>query len=323
MPRDCNGSCSKRLGKRDDHDVNDGMTMKKADKTEGGLRTSGELKGATPEMPLVSVITVVYNGDRHLEQTIRSVLGQTYRNIEYLVIDGGSTDKTLDIVSRYEDRIDYWISEPDNGIYDAMNKGIELAGGDLIGLINSDDYYEPDALQAVADKYLSGTFPQILYGNTYMLHVDLNVRYKAYSHTRYWLGMGICHPAMFVHKDVYKTAGKYDLNYRIAADFDFMVKALKKEIPFVSVEKFLVNYRVCGFSAVNFPSTLRENRKIIKKYSGLFSMKYWLYSILYFKSMTLIALEKIINILFGNKILNKARSWYLRRFIASESEPIL
>lgn len=296
-------------------------TMNIRNRTEGGLRTRGEFKRSTPGMPLVSVVTVVYNGEKHLEQTIRSVLDQTYRNIEYLIIDGGSTDKTLDIIGSFEDRIDYWSSGPDNGIYDAMNRGIGMAKGDLVGLINSDDYYEPDALQAVVDKYVSNPSPQILYGNTYIHHLDLSARYKAYSHTKYWLGMGICHPAMFVHGEVYQAVGKYDPGYKIAADFDFMVKAILKKVPFVPVGKFLVNYRASGFSAVNLLSTLKENRRIIRKYSGLISIEYLLYCILYFKSIALMALEKIIGVLFGNKILTRARIWYLKKFFAKERAP--
>ena len=107
--------------------------------------------------PLVSIITVVFNGERFIEKTINSVISQTYKNIEYIIIDGGSTDKTLDIIRQYEDRIDYWISEPDNGIYNAMNKGIKLSRGKLIGLINSDDWYMENAVETVVARYLANS----------------------------------------------------------------------------------------------------------------------------------------------------------------------
>ena len=109
---------------------------------EGGLRMQGYLKKAYEHKPLISIVTVVLNDAKHLEQAIKSVLGQTYDNIEYLIIDGGSTDGTLDIIRKHEKAIDYWVSEPDSGIYDAMNKGVSLATGDLIALLNSDDWYE-------------------------------------------------------------------------------------------------------------------------------------------------------------------------------------
>ena len=98
-------------------------------KGEGGLRTKGYFKKSYDDKPLISIITVVFNGERYLEQTIQSVIDQTYDNVEYIIIDGGSTDGTLDIIKKYEDKIDYWVSEKDNGIYDAMNKGIKVCYG--------------------------------------------------------------------------------------------------------------------------------------------------------------------------------------------------
>src|ERR1700739_123500 len=116
------------------------------------------LKGGTglhktnqPHLPLVSIITVVYNGSKYIEQTINSVLNQSYKNIEYIIIDGGSTDDTLNIIKRYESKIDYWQSEPDEGIFFAMNKGISLAKGELIGIINADDFYLPGTVKNVVE----------------------------------------------------------------------------------------------------------------------------------------------------------------------------
>lgn len=113
---------------------------------EGGLRTKGYFKKSYKDKPLVSIITVVLNGEKYLEETILSVLNQTYDNVEYIIIDGGSTDGTLDIIKKYEHAIDYWVSERDRGIYDTMNKGITVASGEWIELLNAGDFYESGAI---------------------------------------------------------------------------------------------------------------------------------------------------------------------------------
>ena len=119
-------------------------------KAEGGLRTKGYYKKSYDDKPLVSIVTVVFNGEKYLEQTIQSVINQTYDNVEYIIIDGGSTDGTVDIIKNYEDRIDYWISEKDKGIYDAMNKGINLASGEWINFMNAGDiFYDEKVLNTI------------------------------------------------------------------------------------------------------------------------------------------------------------------------------
>ncbi len=115
--------------------------------------------------PLMSIITVVFNGEKFLEQTIQSVINQTYKNIEYIIIDGGSTDGTLDIIKKYKDKIDYWASEKDEGIYDAMNKGIKVAKGKYLAFINADDWYEDNALNHVFSAYSQNQNIDFFYGN--------------------------------------------------------------------------------------------------------------------------------------------------------------
>ena len=120
---------------------------------EGGLRLSNNLKQKEENKPLISIITVVKNNEKYLEQTIKSVLSQEYKNFEYIIIDGGSTDKTISIIKKFSNEIDYWLSENDHGIYDAFNKGMQLAKGDFIGIVNSDDTLERNALSILV-KYI-------------------------------------------------------------------------------------------------------------------------------------------------------------------------
>jgi glycosyltransferase involved in cell wall biosynthesis len=132
----------------------------------GGLRTKGITKQSQPDMPLITVVTVVRNGEKTLEQTILSVINQTYRNVEYIVVDGASTDGTLDIIRTYEDRIDYWMSEPDGGIYYAMNKGIDLAAGEWINFMNSGDWFtEKDIVETI---FLNAVYTDVdvIYGDS-------------------------------------------------------------------------------------------------------------------------------------------------------------
>ncbi|TVR02186.1 MAG: glycosyltransferase, partial [Desulfovibrionales bacterium] len=137
---------------------------------QGGLRTQGLFKHSLPDKPLITVITVVLNGAKHLEETILSVLNQTYDNVEYIIIDGGSTDETLDIIRKYEHAIDYWVSEKDEGIYDAMNKGIKCATGEVVGIINADDYYHANSLESISKAFESSEkiiyFGRLLYIDT-------------------------------------------------------------------------------------------------------------------------------------------------------------
>jgi cellulose synthase/poly-beta-1,6-N-acetylglucosamine synthase-like glycosyltransferase len=122
-------------------------------KGEGGLRTKNYFKKSFENKPLISIITVVYNGEKFLEETIKSVINQTYDNVEYIIIDGGSSDGTIDIIKKYEDYIDYWVSEKDNGIYDAMNKGIDLATGIWINFMNAGDLFFDNTIEHLKTNF--------------------------------------------------------------------------------------------------------------------------------------------------------------------------
>ncbi len=286
----------------------------------GGRRTKGIRRQSLPGSPLVSIITVVFNGIKSLEQTILSVLNQDYGNIEYIIVDGGSTDGTLDVVKKYEGRIDYWISERDKGIYDAMNKGIDLAGGELIGALNADDYYESGAVRAVVDAWSSDTSKGIVYGNNYVCMDDLGLRYRNYSSLRFWKGMPICHQAMFVHREVYRSIGKYDLTYKITADLDFLLRAIDKGVKLLPTGAFLVNFRSTGMSTANSYPLLKENKIILRHYFGSFSAPYMAFISFYYRKIFMLRLRRIIQITLGDRFLLKARHLYSRIFISKNKD---
>jgi glycosyltransferase involved in cell wall biosynthesis len=204
------------------------------------------------QTPLISIITVVYNGSKTLEQTIQSVINQSYKNIEYIIIDGGSTDGTIDIIKKYEKNIVHWSSEPDKGLYDAMNKGIALAKGELIGMINSDDWYELDAVKIIVDSYIENPQKRIFHGDRFDIDNDGNKRKYRFNQSKFkfkYFSMTFNHPSMFIHRDIYKVA-KYNIDFKSIADYEFVLKAfLKNSDVFCYIPLTYVNYRLDGISA--------------------------------------------------------------------------
>lgn len=202
--------------------------------------------------PLVSIITVVFNGDRYLQQTIDSVKAQTYKNIEYIVIDGGSTDQSHFIINKNIKYISQFISEPDDGLYDAMNKGIKLANGELIGIINSDDWYEINAVKLVVDYYNQFSSSTIFHGN--MMHIYPNgvARLKKYQPEEWKLcyyGMVINHPTVFVHSRIYKKH-LFNTSLRSLSDYQFMLtNFLEDKSQFCYINHIISNYRLGGISS--------------------------------------------------------------------------
>jgi len=209
----------------------------------GGLKTKGIEKISKDREPLISIITVVYNGEKHIEQTINSVLNQTYNNIEYIIIDGDSTDGTLNIIERYEDQIDYYISEPDGGISDAFNKGIALARGEWIGLINADDWYEPDSCQTVAKHneydFLFGT---VRYWDGERSYTD-RAKPEIISED-----MRINHPTLFVKRQLYEELGVYDKSLKLAMDYDLVLRLFRANKRYINIERIMANMRTEGIS---------------------------------------------------------------------------
>lgn len=220
--------------------------MKTGNKITGGARTEGVKKHSSPGKPLVSIITVVLNGEKHLRETLDSVFFQSYPNIEYILIDGGSTDNTLNIVRKYEDKIDLWQSEKDNGIYFAMNKGISLAEGELIGILNSDDHYSKDAVQSVVDSYLK-TNADVFYGDINLVG-EKETRMKP-DISKMDEKPSIFHPTCFVSRSVYEAIGSFDTRYKISSDYDLLLRCLKKGYSFQYIPQVLTHFRPGGMSA--------------------------------------------------------------------------
>ncbi len=277
---------------------------------EGGLRTRHEFaKQSVPGSPLVTVITVVRNGEKHLEGAIQSVLNQTYGNIEYIIIDGNSTDGTLDVIKKYDDKIAYWMSERDNGLYDAMNKGILLAHGELIGLLNSDDFYEKQAVQYVVDRYMrrKGDGAAIVYGNFNIYDEELGITTQFMSNLNYRRGMTVCHQTMFVERSVYLMMALYDTSYKFAADYDFFLKAIFHDIEFLNTDEFLVNFRNTGATYKSVAPIYRETVSISRRYFGNFSGPFIVMVLKAGRVIVQSAVKNLIERLFGKKVFKKLK----------------
>jgi glycosyltransferase involved in cell wall biosynthesis len=216
-------------------------------KAEGGLRTQGYFKQNELDKPLVSVITAVFNGEIYLEQTIRSVIEQSYDNVEYIIIDGGSTDGTLDIIRKYDSQVDYWVSEPDKGISDAFNKGISLCTGEIIGIINADDWYEIEAVSEVIVNFVNFN-SDIIYGSVQCCKENkINILKKG-DHNLLHKYMSICHVAIFVKHDIYRKNGLFLLDFRCGMDYEWLLRVKKTGIRFFNTHKKLANIRAGGVS---------------------------------------------------------------------------
>lgn len=199
---------------------------------------------------LFTIITVCYNSEKTIERTIQSVLHQTCQDYEYIIVDGASTDRTIEIVHKYEPLFQgrmHWISEKDRGIYDAMNKGIEKASGELIGMVNSDDYYEPEALDIMRKLY-TGYEYSILYGSVRAVEGGREKMVYIKSHEFIEKDM-ITHPSCFISKKLYDTFGRYSLKYPYSADYEFMLRIRReKKIRYFKTYDIITNFTGGGIS---------------------------------------------------------------------------
>lgn len=189
------------------------LTDNSINRRHGGNRTKGICKHSSQEKPLFTVITVTYNSSPLFEKTILSIINQTYDNIEYIIVDGGSTNGTIDIIEKYSDKIDFWISEPDNGIYDAMNRGVDLSHGDWLLFINSDDALaNSSVIEIFAKTIINHSDKDLFYGKVAVLDKDHVIRYmgKRISPKGYWHpSKYICHQGVFFKRELFDRVGKF------------------------------------------------------------------------------------------------------------------
>ena len=227
----------------------------------------------------LSIITATYNSERTLRDTMESILNQTFQDFEYIIVDGASKDATLDIIREYEPRFlgkMRYLSEPDKGIYDAMNKGFAMATGDVIGILNSDDFFtSDDVLQAVVDGF-AGEYVDAVYADIHFVGTDdltKCVRYYSSSVFRPWMmrfGMIPAHPSFYCRKAVYDQYGSFDTTYRIAADFEILLRLIFiHRIRTRYVKKDFVTMRLGGASTTGYGSwslIMKEHLQIMKRH---------------------------------------------------------
>lgn len=223
--------------------------------------------------PKFSVITVCYNAEATIEDTIQSVISQTYHHVEYIIVDGASKDRTMDIVNRYREHIAIVVSERDKGLYDAMNKGIGLATGDYLCFLNAgDSFHEDDTLQQMVHSIHTPQLPDVLYGETELVDHEghfLRMRRLSAPEVLTWksfrLGMLVCHQAFFPRRDLVMP---YDLRYRFSADFDWCIKIMKKSKVLHNTHLTLIDYLAEGMTTRNHKASLKERFSIMTRHYG-------------------------------------------------------
>jgi glycosyltransferase involved in cell wall biosynthesis len=229
---------------------------------------------------MISIITVVYNGEKTIRQTLDSVCNQSVLPDEYIIVDGLSSDSTLTIVRKYMEKYPFikLISEKDDGIYDAMNKGIKLAKGKLIGIINSDDWYEANAFEKMSEAFIENG-SGVYYG---IMRNILNEKefYLERVNQEFLAQKMIQHPSTFVSADIYRDYGLFDLNYKISSDLELFIRYSINNVKFYHLDNIIANFRLGGASST--PKAGMESILIRKNY-GLITVKQYYFKLFKFK----------------------------------------
>lgn len=221
-------------------------------------------------MKKISVITVCLNSEKTLERCVTSVVNQPYENLEYIVIDGGSTDRTVEIIKEYENQISYWVSEPDGGIYDAMNKGIAASTGEIVAFLNSDDWYEDNIIHKINDAFQRNI--EILCSDVWLHKKDGVVSTHCAEDSslgKYRVPATYCHQGIFAHKNLFVKYGMFDLKYRICADYDWQLRLLEKRVHFEQTDEIYANFRYGGISSRDDFAEIRLKERKEIEYSYL------------------------------------------------------
>lgn len=226
------------------------------------------------QQPIFTIITVTYNAEQWLERTILSVLSQSYSAIEYIIIDGASTDATTQIIDRYKDGIAYSISEPDKGLYDAMNKGLKQATGDYVWFVNAGDtLYSADTVQGIVNQLVKRkALPDVIYGETEIVDGEGNVlgmRRLKVPNKLTWksfrMGMLVCHQSFIAKRSIVPA---YDLSYRFSSDFDWCIRCLKQSSDICNTRMTLSHFLDAGMTTENRKASLKERYAIMCTYYG-------------------------------------------------------
>ena len=222
----------------------------KSVKKEGGLRTKKKFKKSYFNRPLISIITVVKNGSKNIRRCVESVQNQKNINVEHIIIDGDSRDNTLKIIKKYSNKIDYWISERDKGIYDAWNKAVQISCGKWIGFLGADDFYEIQAIQKYVENINLITEVEFISSQSYFCTKDKKIIRKIgkpWNWKDFSIYMNVTHPGSLHHKSLYEKYGIYDINFKVCGDYDFLLRAGNK-LKAGFVNQILCNMRIGGIS---------------------------------------------------------------------------
>jgi glycosyltransferase involved in cell wall biosynthesis len=226
-------------------------------------------------MPKISIITINYNDKLGLEKTINSVINQTYKEYEFIVIDGGSTDGGKELLEQNSDKINYWVSEKDNGVYNAQNKGIKAATGEFVIFMNGGDTFVDDNVLSIVEQDLTNEF-DIYYGDNFKVKANGSKRLKTYSEKlsfSFFYSSTLNHQSTFIRKSLFEKYFYYNENYKIASDWEFFIYTICKEnVPYKYLAKTIANYDFTGVSSSgNFENITKEERAaVLKKYFPAF-----------------------------------------------------
>lgn len=240
----------------------------------------------------ISIITITFNSELTVESTIKSVIGQNYKDLEYIIIDGGSRDKTLEIIKKYADNISIFVSEPDNGISDAFNKGINLASGELIGIINSDDILLPGSLNFLAKAINKEA--DIIYGNIIRWREKENIEKQVYANDNLEVlkhGFScMFHPSTFIRRKAYEKYGLYKIDLRFCMDRELLLRMFKAGAKFQRLDYTFVKFRVGGASCKNYYKTAFESMNVstIHDFPWILAFLKTIYNILHLYSINYI-----------------------------------